>query len=228
MSFEPRSPHPTSIRIAEKHSRAQRHIEDHQSSSVSNIRSWLEQIVDPSHPSPQTTELYDVETGNAHSSWHPYGLAGVQLGKKDKPSVCKRHHVSSRSSSPVDKERHRNDDVRLPPHRGKHNRNFQHTHKVRENQEDDGLSTRSESSVSVFEKRPRRKTRQNRYENRKEAGEPSQKPQPKKHKPRVSKHTSRPIRSRLDVMNNFASDAIPQTRLTVSVCPDGFVGSRRF
>lgn len=218
MSLTPGSRHPKSGRITSNYSRARRGVDEQQSSNDNTVKSWLQQIVNPSNLDLKIAKPCDVETEEPYSSWHPYGLTGVQVSKKEKLSACKRHHVSSRSSSPIYQERHRKDDGRFHHHRDLHNGSLQQTGKVQKHQEDDGMSIQSESNTSVFEKRPRRKTRQNRYETRKNAGESNLMSQTKKRKSRVNKHTSRPIRSRLDVMHNFASDAIPQTRLTVSVC----------
>lgn len=218
MSLTPESRHPKSIRITSDYSRARRGVDEQQHSNDSTVKTWLQQIVDPSHLDFKIAKPCDVETEEPYSIWHPHGLTGVQVSKKEKSSTCKRHHVSSRSSSPIYQERYRNDDGRFHHNRDLHNDSLQQTGKVQKHQPDDGMSIQSESNASVFEKRPRWKTRQDRYESRKNIEEPNLMSQTKKRKARVNKHTSRPIRSRLDVMHNFASDAIPQTRLTVSVC----------
>ena len=192
---------------------------------INHVKSWLEQIANTAPNDTENTTRVDDETSDSYSIWYPHGLAFQQLGSESRTATRKRHCASEDSAvngwPGNESNKHQNPHDQLTTNESNHRK-----HKKARQQTDDELSDWFESEESdefVFEKRPRRKTRPDRYETNTDKTEPQPKSKTEKRKLRSNKNRRHPIRSRRDVMRNFTSDAIPQTRLTVSLVQELFV-----
>ncbi|CAM1507006.1 Fc.00g066470.m01.CDS01 [Cosmosporella sp. VM-42] len=179
------------------------------------IRSWLAQIVDPSiDPALDAVRRAEDEPRDGVSSWHPYNLPLVGIDRNTRPETTRKRHLARSDSSIVTSSagtrshrQQRKPHHNVPPNRGQGRTAAQVQDANSQN------SIRSTSRESIFEKRPRRKTRESRYEPKNDtAGAHSRN---KKSRSRPKKNKKRPLSSSRNIMINFASDAIPNKRLTM-------------
>ncbi|UKZ51825.1 hypothetical protein TrVGV298_005589 [Trichoderma virens] len=195
------------------------------------IPSWL-QHVQTSYNDTSPEVLHKASPGPEETTWHPNGIPTVRIQSscgagRYQPSDLFIQDTPLPSPLPAQTNHHRHYHEFEPSSdhdKDVHNRKgYSHTRTH--------VSTPPEvSSVErdVFEKRPRRKTRKDRYNTAKSKDVRSRKQQAKRSSTRVSKNGK--LRSSREIMANFKSGAIanPNERITLkpSFTPGLFVNGR--
>ncbi|UKZ77649.1 hypothetical protein TrVFT333_005373 [Trichoderma virens FT-333] len=195
------------------------------------IPSWL-QHVQTSYNDTSPEVLHKASPGPEETTWHPNGIPTVRIQSscgagRYQPSDLFIQDTPSPSPLPAQTNHHRHHHEFEPSSdhdKDVHNRKgYSHTRTH--------VSTPpGVSSVErdVFEKRPRRKTRKDRYNTAKSKDVRSGKQQAKRSSTRVSKNGK--LRSSREIMANFKSGAIanPNERITLkpSFTPGLFVNGR--
>jgi hypothetical protein len=179
------------------------------------VQSWLSQVHDyGSHNDSEQHFAQDMDNDYT-PNWKPHNLSTVPISRN--------HHQSRRSRNrALDQQPPSDlleDDTYSESQHGpsletgsdKENRKRSRSHFTHN-------SHKGKSGKWLFERQPRRKTRPDRYTSkniggRREPTTESEERRPRK-RPRSKKQE---IRSSRDIMNNFTSGAIPNTRVTVSI-----------
>lgn len=215
MNSRSRHQHHTS-RNEHRSSESGRHQADSRDQTSNNhVRSWLAQVsnssLDPVHSPRQYLEDDDQ---HITSNWRPFNIPVTHY-----PRQTLSRARSTRPSSPF---------IPTSPPRPRESRKYhQLTSEVvdeydykkrrRPQRSSDETSNYSRSDISVYEKPPRRKTREDKYDTKKQDGE--KEPGSKRKRQRTKEKKRAQIRPGRDIMSNFVSDAISAKRVTVSLVP---------
>lgn len=186
------------------------------SNGLDTVQAWLSQVHDhASHKDSEPHLTPDLDEDHA-PNWKPHDLSAVPISQNYHQSRHSRNRAfDQRPTSPKsdllehdtysESQHEPSLDIGSDKENGKRSRSRfeQDCHKER-------------TSKTSFERQPRRKTRPDRYTFKEKEGKrdhttESEEERPRK-KPRSKKQE---IRASRDIMNNFASGAIPNTRVTV-------------
>lgn len=190
---------------------------DARSDHFDMVQSWLDATAAPDG-------LYDSIEYNAQiddrgrtSSWRPYDLPIPPIS----PNLHRNEHQRNRhsyekraysiSSEPLFEEPCPISQFETSFETGSNKENNKRPHSRSHQRSADGIS-----ETGSFGRRPRRKTRPDRYNSKKKAAEGSPKKAVKGKSRRKSRPQKHSLRSSRDVMVNFASGAIPNKRVTAS------------
>ncbi|KAK5990582.1 hypothetical protein PT974_08851 [Cladobotryum mycophilum] len=194
------------------------------SSKSELVHSWLKQVPKPSHnDSLRDNHRHGAPKYDDRPSWHPHGLPLARI-------KTNHEELDYQSSDLFIKDRPESIPSSNKENHDKSATNFRHGNdpykrKRRPVSAGPDLAA-STTEEHLFEKQPRRKAREDRYQTRKERDNEGMVETVKISRSR-KKHNSRKrgLQSSRDVMENFSSDAIAKRRITVSslthvVCVD--------
>ncbi|OBS26504.1 hypothetical protein FPOA_00447 [Fusarium poae] len=184
-------------------------LSDVSSDRLHRIQSWLDAT--PAAPDELHDSVEDdTQTNNRSrtSSWRPHDLPIASISPNYRRNNRPRdRHTNEERVCKMSQEPFPDD-----PYPSSH---FEASLEAEFDKENKKRSPNDESDRNPFERRPRRKTRPDRYSSKNKEAKKS----PAKTKNERSQRKSRPqkhrLRSSQDIMTNFASGAIPNTRVTM-------------
>lgn len=183
------------------------------------VRSWLAQVSNPSlDPEQNPSQHFDEDRDDREitSHWHPFNLPVLHIARQFPPETRNTlthppTDLSSFRKSRESRKQHQLDSEIEQIHDG-----YNYKEKKRRRQpSSDETSCPSNSDASAYTKQPRHKTRQDRYDTKKQKGGRNSTSEKKRNSSKKQKRAQ--IRSGRDVMSNFVSDAVSNKRVTVSM-----------
>lgn len=191
------------------HARLYKHYPKDRSEDGDYVRSWLEQIrTSSTNDGHLTSDKGGEDTGSP--PWRPYNL----------PISNKENLIAGVQYERLASRKPRDSPIRSPSLYSPEDRRVISTspasaHHDGYDVEPDHQDSCSNSLKNVYEKRPRRKTRPEKYETKRRKVE-AETPRKKRPSKLASKRKQKPtLRSGKEVMHNFVSESIPAERVTV-------------
>lgn len=192
------------------------------------VQAWLSQIPAGSRDESPEHAHPEIDAGPAKHSWRPHCLplpgisptrqAAIEVTYRQSPDLFVRDRPLSSISS------RRTDEQGAVPRRPSFADDVDHHRQQKRSRVPSEPSVSpTEPGEEAFRKRPRRRTRHDRYETKKHTdgrGETDAKEQPRSERRKGRRRQV--LRSGREVMNNFASDAVSNQRVTVSDCLPGY------
>ncbi|KAI1057831.1 hypothetical protein LB506_000580 [Fusarium annulatum] len=193
---------------------------DVESSGLDTVHAWLSQVHDyASHKDPEPQFAQDLDgdyTPNWKPNWKPHDLSVVPISRN--------YHQSRHSGNRAFDQRPTSPKSGLLEHDTYSESQHEPSLDIGSDKENRKRSRsrfkqdchKERSNKMLFERQPRRKTRPDRYTFKDTVGKRDHTTESEEERPRKkSRSKKQEIRASRDIMNNFASGAIPNTRVTM-------------
>ncbi|KAF4974434.1 hypothetical protein FZEAL_8656 [Fusarium zealandicum] len=189
------------------------------SSSFDLVQSWLSRLTYPQAEALAADEMDPLNEGSGHglpTNWHPPHLPVALVAPKSHRTPQRASHLDRDRPIPISPDEFESDRYPRSLYEDPLERESDKENRKRPRSSTYQDSHHAISEEATYERRPRRKTRSDRYDSkrRNEHGRSTTKVEVNGLRKRA-RNKQHQLRSSRDVMNNFVSGAIPSTRVTM-------------